>query len=669
MSSVREYQGDAAGEAGDEHTTASVTPKSRQPNGSTGEQPVRRSWRPCQMLHQDGEMNPQHHHHHHRHHHHHPPHHHQHPAGRGPPRHRRRPPSGQGQSQDQAQSPGVEPPVFPSRSDRGENQDADHRPVQQHRPAVTRYRRHGDPNPRLRNHRQRQPFREIQESSPAVDERVAPAEVQHSPTVVPATDQSQDRGSPHMTPVAVVTPTHVSAGPELHNLQHLPQVAFADAEEDLHEHKADHEEQSKEVEEDEGEREQVADEGHFHSTAGQSSCSHDDKGEGEAERVEEDREVVIDNPEEDPAAQGSEITDPCSDTESAASLSMDGPLHSPPPLHSPTPPSSPDVPPFPQLDHFSEDIGMSSPPDNEPVPDEEEEDDCSESCSLSHSTSCSESYPKTYADFYTESHQKSYTEPIYESYSEPKSHPSSFPEPLKTSYPREPCQQSGRVNESNKAQQESCLEPFTNHRLENVRKGAPSSSIEGSYHTARQSRDRCSRHSPVDRSVGCRLHHYDGQSDSEGDSADKSPLSKSGRQSPRQPQTQTKTLSPGQTSSREVHNERNVVGLSGEAAKGSGDAISLAIKDIKEAIEGVKTKTVRSPYTPDQPVEPIWVMRQEISPMEDVYPLQATTGHVSMTSLIIRYLLISSDFSTHFYPLLNCLVFPKNEMCQTEPPV
>ncbi|KAF1547374.1 Amyloid-beta A4 precursor protein-binding family A member 1, partial [Eudyptula minor] len=47
------------------------------------------------------------------------------------------------------------------------------------------------------------------------------------------------------------------------------------------------------------------------------------------------------------------------------------------------------------------------------------------------------------------------------------------------------------------------------------------------------------------------------------------------------------------------------------------DAISLAIKDIKEAIEEVKTRTVRSPYTPDEPKEPIWVMRQDISPTRD----------------------------------------------------
>ena len=465
-----------------------------------------------------------------------------------------------------------------------------------------------------------------------MDEREAAAVVQaqQCSSVNPVVGQSQDRASPDQTPVAVVTPTNLSPSSPTHHIKLHPQHAPTDAEEDLHEHKAEQEEESKGVKENDGE--QVADDGDLHLTAGPSGCSHDGKAEEQAERGEEDQEDVMGNAEEDPAAQGSEITDLCSDTESAASLSMDGPLHSPPPLQSPTPPSSPDVPPFPQLDHFSEDISGSSLPDNEPLPEEEEED-CSESCSLSHSTSCSESYPKTYADFYSESRQKAYVEPVYESYAEPKSHPDSFPEPLKTSYPelnREPRRQSGRRSEPSKAQQESRPEPFTSH----VQKGAPSSPTEGSHHAPRQVRDRGSRHSPLDRSVGCRLHHYDGQSDGEAEGADKSPLTKSGRQASLQPQTQAKTTSPGQTSSGEPHNERNVVGLPGEATKSSGDAISLAIKDIKEAIEGVKTKTVRSPYTPDQPVEPIWVMRQEISPMEDAYPPQATTGHVSMTSLI-----------------------------------
>ncbi|XP_057211236.1 amyloid-beta A4 precursor protein-binding family A member 1 isoform X2 [Triplophysa rosa] len=59
-----------------------------------------------------------------------------------------------------------------------------------------------------------------------------------------------------------------------------------------------------------------------------------------------------------------------------------------------------------------------------------------------------------------------------------------------------------------------------------------------------------------------------------------------------------------------------------KSSRDKRDAISLAIKDIKEAIEEVKTRTVRSPYTPDEPKEPIWVMRQDLSPTaeSDVQP-------------------------------------------------
>uniref|UniRef100_UPI00398EE587 amyloid-beta A4 precursor protein-binding family A member 1-like isoform X3 n=1 Tax=Pristiophorus japonicus TaxID=55135 RepID=UPI00398EE587 len=59
------------------------------------------------------------------------------------------------------------------------------------------------------------------------------------------------------------------------------------------------------------------------------------------------------------------------------------------------------------------------------------------------------------------------------------------------------------------------------------------------------------------------------------------------------------------------------------------DAISLAIKDIKEAIEEVKTRTIRSPYTPDEPAEPIWVMRQDISPTAECENQMAMEGDQS----------------------------------------
>lgn len=528
-----------------------------------------------------------------------------------------------------------------SRPESGESREGDLRPVQQPRPGVTRYRRHGDPNPRLRR---KQPVRETQDSLPGADGRTDPAEVQveqHS-SGDPATDQSQDRTSPHQTPIAVVIPTHVSAGAAMHTTPPtLQQSAPAETEEDLQGCKVDCEGEPEEVQEKGEEQKPTGGDGSCCPAPAHSTCGPDDPqtaiNDKAEERVEEDQEEARDDVAEDAAAQGSEITDLCSDTESAASLSMDGPLHSPPPLHSPTPPSSPDVPPFPQLDHFSEDTSLSPLPDNDLLPEEEEEDDededCSESCSLSHSTSCSESYPKTYADFYSESHQKSYPKPVLESHPEPKSHPNSFPEPLKTSYPelhREPRRQSGWRTEPNEAQQESRQEPFTSHRHENVQKGAPSSPTKGSQYAPRQGRDRRSlHHSPVDRSVGCRLHHYDGKSDGEGDGADQSPVPKSRRQKGRKAETPAKSPASGRSGSVAPREERHPAGLQGEdGSRGSGNAVTLAIKDIKEAIEEVKTKTIRSPYTPDKPVEPIWVMRQEVSPTEDVCTLQTSAGLV-----------------------------------------
>ncbi|XP_043967573.1 amyloid-beta A4 precursor protein-binding family A member 1 isoform X2 [Gambusia affinis] len=53
--------------------------------------------------------------------------------------------------------------------------------------------------------------------------------------------------------------------------------------------------------------------------------------------------------------------------------------------------------------------------------------------------------------------------------------------------------------------------------------------------------------------------------------------------------------------------------LSMKNSQEKADAISLVIKDIREAIEEVKTRTIRSPYTPDEPKEPVWVMRQDLS--------------------------------------------------------
>lgn len=75
------------------------------------------------------------------------------------------------------------------------------------------------------------------------------------------------------------------------------------------------------------------------------------------------------------------------------------------------------------------------------------------------------------------------------------------------------------------------------------------------------------------------------------------------------------------------------------------DAISLAIKDIKEAIEEVKNRTVRSPYTPDEPKEPIWVMRQDLSPTAECDLQPTLGGDVSSAVLTIIDQLVSGNMA------------------------
>ncbi|XP_052448065.1 amyloid-beta A4 precursor protein-binding family A member 1 isoform X2 [Carassius gibelio] len=157
--------------------------------------------------------------------------------------------------------------------------------------------------------------------------------------------------------------------------------------------------------------------------------------------------------------------------------------------------------------------------------------------------------------------------------------------------------------------------------------------------------------------VGSRLHHYDERSDGESDSPEKEAefapypradsceqdedidqivaevkeslssqsleriamgLDKDGNAEEELPESEShgqmdEIKHPEPTSERECV-EQPPRSPSEELRREKRDAISLAIKDIKEAIEEVKTRTVRSPYTPDEPKEPIWVMRQDLSP-------------------------------------------------------
>lgn len=129
-------------------------------------------------------------------------------------------------------------------------------------------------------------------------------------------------------------------------------------------------------------------------------------------------------------------------------------------------------------------------------------------------------------------------------------------------------------------------------------------------------------------SVGSRLHHYDEQSGDEASSPERT-RRKVWRQGEEQECSEIRK-EPCEVRprlpvlDREEKPERDCVEdrpqAMQESANVSGDAISLAIRDIKEAIEEVKTKTVRSPYTPDKPKEPVWVMRRDVSPVEECCP-------------------------------------------------
>lgn len=133
-------------------------------------------------------------------------------------------------------------------------------------------------------------------------------------------------------------------------------------------------------------------------------------------------------------------------------------------------------------------------------------------------------------------------------------------------------------------------------------------------------------------SVGSRLHHYDEQSGDEAESSGRvraqvrktsSSTSLSQEAPPQEETSEAAQLSPDlqvEVVERPDKTSTPAQDQITEACRATGDAVSLAIKDIKEAIEEVKTKTVRSPYTPDKITEPVWVMRQDVSPVEENPP-------------------------------------------------
>ncbi|XP_016097843.1 amyloid beta A4 precursor protein-binding family A member 1-like isoform X1 [Sinocyclocheilus grahami] len=132
-------------------------------------------------------------------------------------------------------------------------------------------------------------------------------------------------------------------------------------------------------------------------------------------------------------------------------------------------------------------------------------------------------------------------------------------------------------------------------------------------------------------SVGSRLHHYDEQSGDEAESSGRvraqvrktSSSTSLSQEAFHLLTSETAQLSPDlqvEVVERSDKSSTPAQDQITESCRATGDAVSLAIKDIKDAIEEVKTKTVRSPYTPDKITEPVWVMRQDLSPVEENHP-------------------------------------------------
>lgn len=190
--------------------------------------------------------------------------------------------------------------------------------------------------------------------------------------------------------------------------------------------------------------------------------------------------------------------------------------------------------------------------------------------------------------------------------------------------------------------------------------------------------------------LGARLHHYDERSDGESDSPEKEAefapyprmdsyeqeedidqivaevkqsmssqsLDKAAEDMPEAEQNEDTNIPANMhhESSNQVSMNARVPVNAGESvqrySKEKRDAISLAIKDIKEAIEEVKTRTIRSPYTPDEPKEPIWVMRQDISPTRDGEDQTPLEGDVSIPTFELPF---ESKHVRIFIKLLLCI--------------
>ncbi|KAM9455810.1 amyloid-beta A4 precursor protein-binding family A member 1 isoform 2-T3 [Clarias gariepinus] len=545
-----------------EETGSKVPPPQRtRPPNSTPAEGGRPRWRPCQLNSQDDQGHAHRHHHHH----YHRQSHQQQPGtNRAPPRRSRR------------------HATFHAQRGSGESGDAVRQAGQQPRPVGSRYRRSADGE---HQHRHRQQPREIHAVPQPLD--------------VPETDPAMDTLSPEdssqepLTPSSQedLTPSQEEPTPSPQEVPPLEQDAgspglhcSSSTESSLHAHSEQTEDQNREGEQTE-ECKGGIDELKMEGCQEKRDKGTDSYKEAEKEgKVQVEKDSVVNTG----SSKGSKKT-----SRRSGPIRVDVPPFAEFP-HQPLP-----VPNF-QSQPFSEPLkGYPMEPKSGPInltpssytalstecrsgaqPYEEAfSDSSSEACSPSY-PSVSESCPKFYPMTQTESN----TEPYHSS-------------------------QAGWYQEHSEEQQSF----EKNHDMSASEANPPIS-----FHEEQRPRG----------SVGSRLHHYDERSGDEASSPDRG-RSKVWRRSLKQKCTEIRKehceVRPRlPASDREELPEHDAVEdrpcAMQEPTNDSGDAISLAIRDIKEAIEEVKTKTVRSPYTPDKPTEPVWVMRGDVSPVDESQP-------------------------------------------------
>ncbi|XP_072515308.1 amyloid-beta A4 precursor protein-binding family A member 1 isoform X2 [Salminus brasiliensis] len=561
-----------------EETGSRVPPphRGRQPNGTPLEGGGRPRWRPCQLNNQDGQGNGHHHHHHH---YHQQSHQHQSGTSRGPPRHRRRHVPGQAQRKA------------------SESGDAEPRQGQQSRPAVARYRRSGE-----RAHHQHRSKQQPREG-------FGDTALQRPPNG-PETDQATDALSPEESSQELLTPSSqelltpssqetLTPSPQ-EELTPPPQEAPVVEEQDeaspglhcssstessLHTH-------SEQTEDLQAEKDQEECEG----------GGEEQKVERGQEKMEEeiDSHEKVDQEQEYQGENGWIAVSVGSKDSFRSHSRRTGPIRV-------------DVPPFvaiplkslamPHFQPFSEPLrSYTTEPKAGPA----------------HFSQTSCTPVSTDAKLECRSRAHSYEEPLSDS----------SPEPYSDSYPKL-YQMSPPESYLTEDYQEQSEEQQENQDLSTVEPKLQVSPQEDPRQLV---------------SVGSRLHHYDEQSGDEASSPDRGTMhvrkhtsSNSSFEELHELQKEPLEVgpySPGADISESVE-DRPSAGAQSPVqgfSKISGDAISLAIKDIKEAIEEVKTKTVRSPYTPDKPKEPVWVMRRDVSPAEECHPQLCSPAHPQLSS-------------------------------------